>query len=103
MPLRLEAVTYDAHDPVGLAAFWSALTAREVVPEDGATLLPGDDAQLGLRLVAAATEKSGPDRMHLHLTSTSGEDQKQTVETALDLGARHLDVRQLPDETHVLL
>jgi hypothetical protein len=103
MPLRLEAVTYDAHDPVGLAAFWSALTAREVVPEDGATLLPGDDGQPGLRFGAAATEKSGPDRMHLHLTSTSGEDQKQTVEKALDLGGQHLDVGQLPDEDHVVL
>jgi hypothetical protein len=41
--------------------------------------------------------------MHLHLTSTDLDDQRRTVETALKLGASHLDVGQLPEEEHVVL
>ena len=103
MSSRLVAVTFDAHDPAGLAAFWGSLLGREVVQESAGALLPGDDTQVGLRFVAALTDKSGPNRVHLHLTSTSREDQQQTVEIALSLGARHLDVGQLPDEDHVVL
>jgi hypothetical protein len=103
MPSRLMAVTFDAHNAAGLAAFWGSLLGREVVWEASGALLPGDDTQVGLRFVEASTEKSGPNRLHLHLTSTSPEDQQRTVETALSLGGRHLDVGQLPDEDHVVL
>ena len=41
--------------------------------------------------------------MHFDLTSTSLEDQQQTVARALELGARHIDVGQLPEEAHVVL
>ena len=41
--------------------------------------------------------------MHLELTSPSLEGQEQTVATALGLGARHIDVGQLPEEGHVVL
>ena len=41
--------------------------------------------------------------MHLHLTSTSPDDQQHTVTSALELGADHIDVGQLPDEGHVVL
>ena len=97
------AVTYDAHDPFELAAFWGGLLGREVVTEPGGALLPGDDAQVGLRFVASTTERSGPNRLHLHVTSAGPEDQQRTVETALRLGGRHLDVGQLPDEEHIVM
>jgi hypothetical protein len=41
--------------------------------------------------------------VHLHLTSTSPEDQQRTVETALSLGGRHIDLGQRPEEDHVVL
>ena len=41
--------------------------------------------------------------MHFDLTSTSLEDQQATVERALSLGGRHIDVGQLPEEEHVVL
>ena len=41
--------------------------------------------------------------MHFDLTSTSLEDQQETVARALGLGARHIDVGQLPEEEHVVL
>ena len=65
--------------------------------------MPGDETQVGLRFVRARTERSAPDRMHLHVTSATPEDQQRTVEAAVDHGARHLDVGQLPEEEHVVL
>jgi hypothetical protein len=41
--------------------------------------------------------------MHLDLTSTSLQDQQQTVARSLGLGARHIDVGQRPEEGHVVL
>jgi predicted enzyme related to lactoylglutathione lyase len=41
--------------------------------------------------------------MHFDLNSESDEDQAETVARALELGARHIDVGQLPEEGHVVL
>lgn len=103
MPPTLVAVAFDAQDPAGLASFWGSLLDRPVVHEANGALLPARDTQVGLRFVGASTERSGPNRLHLHLTSTSREDQQRTVATALRLGGRHLDVGQLPHEDHVVL
>jgi hypothetical protein len=103
MASRLSSVTFDSQDPPGLAAFWGHLLGREPVDESGGVLLAGDDTQVGLRFVVAATARTDPDYLHLHLTSTSAEDQLQTVDTILSLGGEHLDVGQLPDEDHIVL
>ena len=103
MSSRLVAVTFDAHDPARLASFWGSLLGRQVVHESGGALLPAEGTQVGLRFVGASTEKAGRNRLHLHLTSTSSDDQQRTVATALSLGGRHLDVGQLPEETHVVI
>jgi catechol 2,3-dioxygenase-like lactoylglutathione lyase family enzyme len=100
---RTLTVTFDAHDPARLAQFWAGVLGREVVEDAGGALLPGDDTQLGLRFVPSRAEKVGPNRMHLHLTSTSLADQQHTVATALGLGAAHLDVGQRPEEGHIVL
>jgi catechol 2,3-dioxygenase-like lactoylglutathione lyase family enzyme len=100
---ELVAVTYDAHDPARLAAFWAGLLGREVVDVPGGALLVGEQGEAGLELVAAETDKTGPGRFHLHLTSDGARDQQRTVEEALRLGARHLDVGQLLEEGHVVL
>ena len=102
MSSRLVAVTYDAQDPAALAVFWGQLLGREVVPEGKGVLLPGDDTQVGVRFVAA-TEPTGAESLHLHLTSTSLDDQQRSVDVALGLGGRHLDVGQLPEEGHIVL
>ena len=65
--------------------------------------LPGSAHQLGLRFVPGGAPRVGRDRMHLHLTSSSLADQRDTVARALELGAHHLDVGQLPSEGHVVL
>lgn len=103
MSLRLLAVMFDARDPVRVARFWAGLLDRDVVDTSRGTLLPGDINQLGLGFAAAAAERAGPNRMHLHLTSASRSHQERTVARALDLGAHHLDVGQRPEEGHVVL
>ncbi len=103
MSSRLLAVTFDARDPARLAAFWGDVLGRGIIDDARGVLLPGSDTQVGLRFAPSRTEKVGPNRVHLHLTSSSRADQQHTVATALELGANHLDVGQLPDEEHVVL
>ena len=103
MAVRLEAVRFDVADALAAAAFWAALLDREVRTESGGALVPGDETQVGLRFVTSQAEQVGRPRLHLHLTSSSLEHQRRTVETALRLGGRHLDVGQGPDDTHVVL
>jgi catechol 2,3-dioxygenase-like lactoylglutathione lyase family enzyme len=102
---RLIALAFDANDPLGLARFWSGVLGRELAddPQDGYTVLPGDDTQFRLRFVQTEAQKSGPNQMHFDLTSTSLEDQQQTVARALRLGGRHLDIGQGSDAEHVVL
>jgi hypothetical protein len=97
------AVTFDAQEPVVVATFWGRLLDRRVVREADGALLQGDPTQVGLRFVEATTEKSEPNRVHLHLTSTSLDDQQRQVENALRLGGEHLDVGQRPEEGHIVL
>lgn len=97
------AVAFDAQEPTAPARFWSELLGRVTVEDDQGVLLPGDEKQVGLRFVAASTEKVGLNRLHLHLTSATADGQRTAVEKALSLGGRHLDVGQLPEEGHVVL
>ena len=65
--------------------------------------MPTDDTGFGLRFVVTAEPRVGLNQVHLHLRSAEPQDQGRTVQRALDLGARHLDVGQLPEEDHVVL
>ncbi|WP_128377021.1 VOC family protein [Streptomyces cavernae] len=105
MTCQLFAVCFDASRPLHLARFWSGLLAWETAddPHGGVALLPSDDTGFRIRFVPTREPKAGQDRMHFDLTSTSLEDQQQTVARALELGARHIDVGQLPEEGHVVL
>jgi hypothetical protein len=102
-PPRLLCVAFDAQDHARVAQFWAGLLDREVVDDAGGALVPGDETQLGLRFVPGPAGTAGPNRMHLHLTSATPDDQERTVEAALALGAAHLDVGQRPEEGHVVL
>lgn len=103
MPAGLVAVALDVDDPARVASFWAAVLARPVIDELDGALLPGDETQVGLRFTTAATEKSGQNRLHLHLTTSTLEDQRHTIETVLALGGHHLDIGQRPEEDHVVL
>ena len=102
MTCELFALCFDAHDPVGLARFWEGVLGWEPT-EDAMGLLPTDDTGFRLRFRESDAQKVGQNRIHFDLTSASLQDQQRTVAAALVLGARHIDVGQLPDEGHVVL
>ncbi len=105
MPAELFAVCFDAMDPGRVARFWSGLlgwTPEEAV-DGSVVLLPTDDAGFRLRFRPGGQAKQAQNHLHLDLTSTSPAGQLDTVARALDLGGRHVDVGQLPQEGHVVL
>jgi predicted enzyme related to lactoylglutathione lyase len=105
MPSDLFALSFDANDPVGLAGFWSDLLGWQLTADgdDSVALVPNDSTGFRLRFLASQQEKVGQNRIHLDLTSASLEDQRETVARAVALGARHIDIGQLPEDEHVVL
>jgi predicted enzyme related to lactoylglutathione lyase len=105
MTCQLMALSIDAHDPLRLARFWAGLLGWEMAVDvqDGIALLPGDDTEFQFRFRPTQEQKTGPNHMHFHLTSTSLEDQQETVARSVGLGARYLDIGQRPEEGHIVL
>ena len=105
MTCHLFAVCFDANAPLRLARFWGGLLGWETAPDpqDGMALLPGDDTGFRIRFRPTWKQKTSQNQMHFDLTSTSLQDQQQTVARALGLGARHIDIGQRPEEGHVVL
>ncbi|MEE1941260.1 VOC family protein [Streptomyces sp. TRM 70361] len=105
MTSHLHALCFDANDPPLLARFWGGVLGREPAGDsyDGIVLPPGDDTGFRIRFLPTRERKTGQNRMHFDLTSTSPEDQRETVARALGLGARHIDIGQRPEEGHVVL
>lgn len=102
--LRFVAVSFDALDPQALGAFWAGVLGREAVRQVDGVLLPGNETQIGLQFTDVTTETSGRNRLHLHLTSATVEDQRRTVETVLSLGGRRFGAKPLPfGRTYIFL
>jgi len=102
MTSQLLELCFDAHEPDRLVHFWGGLLGRQT-DGDGVTLLPREGTDMAIRFLRTQEPRSGPNQIHLHLTSSTPEDQQSTVERALELGGRHLDVGQTPEEGHVVL
>ncbi|MGK9463112.1 VOC family protein [Streptomyces sp. G6] len=105
MSSRLFAISFDAHRPEVLERFWSGLLGSERPGDahDGVGLPSGNDAGYRLRFRPSQRQKAAQNRMHFDLTSSSSEEQRRIVARALELGARHADVGQGPDASHVVL
>ncbi len=105
MTCQLVALCFDANDPMRLARFWAGVLGWELDgdPRDGVELLPADDTGFRIRFVLTQEQKTIQNDIHFDLTSTSLEGQQETVARAIDLGARHIDVGQRPEEPHVVL
>jgi hypothetical protein len=105
MTSALLALTVDARDPSALARFWADLLGRSVIDDGGQIVVvaPPDGGGLVLRFRPGDAAKVGQNRLHLDLTSMSPDDQRTRVARALELGGRHVDVGQGPDEPHVVL
>ncbi|MGH9171210.1 MAG: VOC family protein [Acidimicrobiales bacterium] len=105
MTCDLVALCFSANDPLRLARFWGGVLSWGMVdhPQGGIALVPSDDTGFPIRFLPTQEPKTGPNEMHFDLTSTSLEDQQQTVARSLGLGARHIDIGQRPEEGHVVL
>ncbi len=105
MPSQLLALCWNASDPPRLAGFWGDLLGWESAAdaEDGVALLPNDDTGFRIRFLPTREPEAGQNQLHFHLTSTSLQDQRQTVARAVGLGGRHIDIGQRPGEGHVVL
>ncbi|MGW7098839.1 VOC family protein [Streptomyces sp. NPDC054838] len=105
MTSQLFAICFNATRPSDLARFWAGLLGWKLVdgPGDEVAIQPRDTAAFRIRFVPGQEPKIGQNRAHFDLTSTSPEDQQQTVARALELGGKHIDVGQLPEEGHVVL
>jgi len=105
MASRLVALCFDANDPLGLARFWAEALHWEIDDEthDEIGLVPTDGTRFRILFLPVPERKAGTNRLHLDLTTTSSDDQQETVARLVELGARHIDVGQRPDEDHVVL
>ncbi|MGH9211241.1 MAG: VOC family protein [Acidimicrobiales bacterium] len=105
MTAQLVALAVDAAAPMELARFWAhALrwNIREAAGV-GVELVPTDATSFHVLFRPVADEKVGQNRIHFDLTTTSLDDQHNTVAALLAIGARHIDIGQDPNDTHVVL
>ena len=105
MTCQLIDVVIDANDPMRLAHFWAEALRWTIgeATDDEVALVPTDDTGFGILFGLVAERKSIQNRIHFDLTTTSQEDQDDTVAHLLELGARHIDIGQDPDDDHVVL
>ena len=105
MTSRLVVLTLDANDSFRLARFWAEALQWVIEHDtpDEVALVPTDDTGFRIEFQAVPERKVGKNRIHLDLTTTSIDDQTDTVARLIELGARHVDIGQRPDEPHVVL
>ena len=105
MTSRLVALCFDANDPLRLGRFWAEALRWEIHDEthDEIDLVPTDDTRFRILFLPVPEKKAGKNRIHLDLTTTSIDDQTESVRTLIKLGACHVDIGQRPEEPHVVL
>jgi hypothetical protein len=101
MPTRLVHLIVDANDPAGLARFWAAALGWVIADEtaDEVDIWPTgyqypDPSAVPLVFVPVPEPKTGKDRVHLDLATTSAAHQAELVSRLVDLGATPADVGQ---------
>src|SRR5215203_6249458 len=98
MTSRLVALYFDANDPLHLAQFWAEALGWQLdaAQDDHVGLTPTDGTRFGIVFRPVPERKTGKNSIHLDLTTTSIDDQTETVERLVPLGAQHIDVGQGP-------
>lgn len=101
----LLALCFDAIDPGRQAKFWAGALRWDVeaTDPDEVRLVPTDDTGFVIVFRQVSGEKSGQNRQHFDLTTASPDDKADTIARLIEDGARHVDIGQSPDETHVVL
>lgn len=98
-------IDLDACDPGRVARFWAEVLGWDFRDEaEGSVVVPPDDCP-AYRIVVREvdTPKTGQNRIHLDLTSSSPEAMQARISRVLDLGGRRIDVGQTPQDRHEVL
>ena len=99
MPTRLVHLVADANDPAALARYWSSLLGWRIADEaqDEVDVWPAgytypDPVAVPIVFVPVPEPKTGKNRVHLDLASTSAKHQAELVSRAAELGGRPVDI-----------
>ena len=105
MTAQLVALAFDAMAPNELARFWAHALRWNIRRGRWrrVELVPTDATSFRLLFRPGAHQKVGQNRIHFDLTTTSLDDQNDTVAELLAIGATHIDIGQDPNDTHVVL
>jgi catechol 2,3-dioxygenase-like lactoylglutathione lyase family enzyme len=105
MTAQLVALAFSANAPSQLAQFWAHALHWSVRQGNGVgvELVPADGTSFDVLFRPVAGDKVGQNRIHFDLTTSSLGDQTSTVAELLAIGARHIDIGQGPNATHVVL
>jgi Glyoxalase-like domain len=101
MPTRLVHLVVDANDPAGLARFWASALDWVIADEaaEEVDIWPAgyqypDPSSVPLVFVPVPEPKTGKDRVHLDLATTSAAHQAELVSRLRDLGATPVNIGQ---------
>ena len=111
MTTELVALSIEANDPERQARFWGDLLGWEpadhddglAVADHGPAIVPTDGTGFRIHFPPTDAPKVGQNWLHVDLTSQSLDDQAHQVARVLELGGRHVDIGQDPDDGHVVL
>ncbi|HAC17070.1 MAG TPA: glyoxalase [Dehalococcoidia bacterium] len=98
-------MTFDCHNPLLLAEFWSAVLEYETENWpviDGATSKPRDGGVLHIAFIKAPEAKTAKNRLHLDIQPVDGAMESE-VERLVELGATRIDVFNEPSETWTVM
>lgn len=98
-------IDLDAYDPGRVARFWAGVLGWSYLDEADGSVVVAPDACPAYRIVVreADTPKTGQNRIHLDLTSSSPAAMQARISRGLDLGGCRIDIGQTPEDRHEVL
>ena len=105
MTSTIKYMTFDCHNPLLLAEFWSAVLEYETENWpviDGATSKPRDGGIPHIAFIKAPEAKIAKNRLHLDIQPVDGAMESE-VERLVELGATRIDVFNEPSETWTVM
>jgi len=101
----IKYMTFDCHNPLLLAEFWSAALGYETENSpviDGATSKPRDGGVPQIFFLKVPEAKTAKNRLHLDIQPVDGAMESE-VERLVELGATRIDAFNEPSETWTVM
>ena len=105
MTSTIKYITFDCHNPLLLAEFWSASLGYETENSpviDGATSKPRASGVPQIFFLKVPEGKTAKNRLHLDIQPVDGAMESE-VERLVELGATRIDVFNEPSETWTVM